>query len=267
MLNLKKVFYIKPSFIYHLGSKTYKIFTPKGRYFRLAELQGNRTATLTEFWRDQVVEVTPSLICLEMLRGKPLTADDKQQADAYIEYKLHQALAFKKDRISKAYDFSILKELSKFGLDKNLIDRSEEILSNVYLPITSAHGDFHSDNMIVIGHDLKIIDWSMFAKQGSFITDYIHFHNYRFAKANRESWTRSILKERKYINCLAKVLAIRPNDLRLAYSISRISGEIRQREDLNLVTSNEILKYNYVLTHLLNESAEATFLHNNSALQ
>ncbi len=266
MLKLNKVFNIKPSFIYHVGNKTYKVFTPKGRYFKIAELEGNKKAMLVEFWKDQVVEVTPNFICLEMHRGKPVTAKDRVKADQYIDNKLHQSLTFKKSKISDAYDFKSLKSLVKFGLDSNLIQRAEEILNHVFLPVTSAHGDFHSDNMIVIQNEIKVIDWSMFAQKGSYITDYIHYHNHRYAKKNKESWTVSILKEREYLTYLADMINVKPNDLRLAYSISRISGEINQRLDLKLVTQKEILKYNYVLNQLVNESTDATVFHNNTSL-
>ena len=266
MYSINKKFKVKPSYIYHIGATTYKIFTPVGNCDKSAEYKGNVKAASTKFWQDQVVIVKPNMLGLEMQRGVPVASVDQSKVNEFVEFKLQEALTFDFGKIHHAIAFDLLFKLSENGLDIKLVKQSEKILERIVLPITSAHGDFHIENIIMIDTNIKVIDWSMFALRGSFVTDYIHFYNYKLAKTNRESWTRSILKEGEYIDRLAQILGLSATDLRLAYSLSRISGEIRQRKSLKYVTRNDIIKYNYVLKQLLNDSPKSIIQCSDSSL-
>ncbi len=257
----------KPSFVYYFRKTVFKMFPPNGKAYKYAELQGNKDALLTDFWNGQVVKVKPAPFCLIMMKGKPVTQDEFEKAEEFIALKLQQALTYPKGPVYTAFDFVRLRKLEEYGLDFGLIDQAEEILKSVSLPVTTAHGDLHMGNLICVGHEIKIIDWSMFTNKGTFITDFIHFYNYDSAVKHRESWTISILKDQYYLNVLVQKFETTPNHLRLAYCINRISGETLQKQNFNQLSTKQIIKYNYVLNQIINEFREAVVQRCDSVIQ
>ncbi|MFD2247999.1 aminoglycoside phosphotransferase family protein [Pontibacter ruber] len=257
IIKLGRYHYSKPSFIYHFGKWTFKIFTPNGKASKIAELQGNHGALGSMFWSGQVLRIKHRLFYLVMKRGEPICAENSLLAEQFIESKLQEALGYPVQPSSNAFDFKYLRNLENIGLKPGLLEKAENILRSVNLPVTSAHGDLHQGNMVHVDHQIKIIDWSMFTCNGSFITDYIHYHNYGQAIYYRESWTESILKEQPYLDKLAQELQTTSNHLRLAYSINRISGEIGQLSNLEVIPEKVIAKYNYVLKNIIDEFKEA----------
>jgi hypothetical protein len=251
MLKLKRLLFHRPSFICHFGQRTYKVFTLAGKPFKRAEIKGNSNALEHEFWRGQVVEVTPKFFYLEMARGKPLVLSQHEDASFLVEAKLQEALTHSMYRASEAFDFKFLRKLENHGLNPGLLEQAESTLSTISLPLTSAHGDLHLGNMIRIGQKVKIIDWSMFSSKGSFVTDYIHFYNHQHAERTNASWTQSIIEEHDYLQALGRKLALHPDYLRLAYALSRISGATAQWEHVKRVPHLEITKYNFVLNQIL----------------
>ncbi|TXK46766.1 phosphotransferase [Pontibacter qinzhouensis] len=241
------------TFIFHLGSKTYKFFSPKKINYRHAELQGNKAALQTDFWAEHVLEVSPYPLGLTMATGKPVSGQMPESAEQFINRKLHQAISYPHHVITEAFNLEKMRQLIAFGLEADLLSYAETILKNIRLPITSAHGDLHPGNMLCLGNKLMIIDWSMFSAKGSFITDYIHYYNYSTALQHKESWSKAILREATYLSDLSATLSLPVPQLRLLYCLSRISGEVSQRKSAGEVLPRQIKKYNVVLKQVLNE--------------
>lgn len=55
-------------------------------------------------------------------------------------------------------------------------EKYQRFLSDIYLPSSSAHGDFHAGNIMLRGDDIKLIDWSNFSLNSSRLFDLIDYH-------------------------------------------------------------------------------------------
>ncbi len=245
----------RPTLIYHVGNRTYKVFTLYGANHKAAELSGNSGAMQVKFWKNQVLQIEPQLFGFAMQRGEPILPFSVEIADAFIASKLKQALQHPKKwrPVAEGLDFCRLHHLGHKGMCLRLLRKAEEELKTMYLPQTSSHGDLHIDNMILLNQQTKLIDWSMFNPRGTFVTDYIHYYNIREKVLSKESWTRSILKRHPEIEALASQVGSTPRRLKLAYALARISGETLQSKYLSRVATKQVEKYNYVLTHLQHE--------------
>ena len=239
------------SYIFHWRNTTYKLFTPFGGLIKNAELIGNRKALQTSFWSDKVIQVSPYPLSLAMVKGIPIAEPNLEQVERFISKKLEETLKYESQKANITYNYQKLQRLGKQGLDLRLIEACHKVMQQVELPITSAHGDLHIENMILVDQEIKLIDWSMYNCKGSFITDYIHFYNFMEAVKHNESWTIAILKDQDYLFLLAKRLNIAPVLLKTIYTLNRIAGEAGQYPRTNLLPTNQIAKYNSVLTHLL----------------
>ena len=239
------------SYIFHWRNTTYKLFTPFGGLIKNAELVGNRKALKTNFWSDNVIQVSPYPLSLAMVKGIPIAEPNLDQVERFISEKLEETLKYASQKSSVTYNYQKLRKLGKQGLDLSLIEACHEVMHQVELPITSSHGDLHIDNMILVSQEIKLIDWSMYNGNGSFITDYIHFYNFLEAEKKKISWTIAILKDQEYLLLLAKRLNVAPVLLKIVYTLNRIAGEAGQYPRTNLLPTNQVAKYNSVLTHLL----------------
>ncbi|MCJ8164121.1 hypothetical protein MKJ04_04655 [Pontibacter sp. E15-1] len=246
----------RPTLIYHVGNRTYKVFTPYGANHKAAELSGNSGAMQAKFWENQVLAIEPQLFGFAMQRGEPISPVSVEIADAFIAAKLRQALEQPNQwrTVAEGLDFCRLRHLGHKGMCLRLLRKAEEELNTVYLPQTSSHGDLHIDNMVLLDQQTKLIDWSMFNPRGTFVTDYIHYYNNQVKILSKESWTRSILKRHPEIEALASQVGSTPRLLKLAYALARISGETLQSRYLSRVATKQVEKYNYVLTQLQHES-------------
>jgi hypothetical protein len=245
------------TFIYHWNDKTYKLFTPLGNKSRIAEYNANKSALSADFWAHRVIKVRPHILSLSMDRGYPVSWEKPQLAEKFITSKLSEALLYPRQQCNEAYDFTQLLKLADYGFDRSLISQAENNLSALSLPLTSSHGDLHIGNIILVNNNIQIIDWTMYNHKGSFITDYIHFYNYMQTLKYGESWTVTILREQDYLNQLSLELNTTPSLLKLAYSISRIIGEINQYNSLSLIPISQITKYNNVLSNLISATSKS----------
>lgn len=226
---------------------------PVGRTSKGMEEAGNKCALKTHFWKKDVIQVRPHFLGLSMAKGIPATGAEAEEVERFVASKLEQALHYPTQRASKSFDFNKLRSLELHGMEKGLIQKIEALVGCVQLPATSAHGDFHLGNILFVGSAIKIIDWSMFSCKGSFITDYIHFYNFRNAVAHKESWSVAILKKAAYLESIASLCSTSPRHLRAVYCLSRISGELGLRKGAAHVHLNQIKKYNRILSFLTNE--------------
>lgn len=256
----------KDSYVYNAGRRTFKLFILEGKESKLAEVNGNKKAQDSIFWSDQVVKVKHNLFFLAMQKGIPMAVAGYDKAEHFVKQKMLQAKVYPIHRASLAFDFNRLRKLESYGLKPGLMESVEEILKPLLLPMTSAHGDLHIDNMICIADEVKVIDWSMYNEYGTFITDYIHFYNYRLAAKNKESWTRAIVKDQSYLKHLANEFDTTPDHLRLIYTVARISGETTQSRALRHISKRQIEKYNYVLNYLVNEFNKPEIQYCNTAV-
>ncbi|WP_162426738.1 hypothetical protein [Pontibacter pudoricolor] len=239
------------SYIFHWNDRSYKVFTPLGSVSKNAELRGNKKALLSDFWKEHVIEVSSSPLILAMRKGDPVLMEKVERAEEFINHKLQIILSKPGKKASSAYNFNRLYELCVFGLNEDLLKLSEQLLSSFHLPVTASHGDLHINNMILVTNEIKLIDWSMYNPDGSFVNDYIHFYNYLETLKENQSWTVSILKEHEYLKQLAKQLQTTDTLLKLSYAMSRINGEIGQYSSLRLIPKKQINKYNNVLFQLV----------------
>lgn len=240
----------KQSFILHLGHNTHKLFTPIGQASRIVELKGNKAALRMPFWKEYVVQVKANFFSLVMEKGLPLSKSNSFEAEQFVKQKLQHALTYPKQPFASTYNFEKIKKLEECGIKAGLLNKVKKYVENVNIPVTSAHGDLHAGNIVYIGKKLKIIDWSMFHETGTFLTDYIHFYNYKNAQANHESWTKSIIRGGLYLDELAACCTISPGQLKLIYCLWRIMGEVAQLEKVEDQKKRQIKKYNYALTYL-----------------
>jgi hypothetical protein len=240
--------------ILHLGHTTYKLFAPQNSLYRSSELEGNKKALKAGFWAGHVLKIEPHFLSLSMAKGEPLAPGNGHKIDAFISGKLMQTFYYPRQRMSEAFDFGMLHKLEAQGLIPGLLQESETILENTFLPITSSHGDFHAGNMLCIGEKIMLIDWDMFSARGSFITDYIHCLNYRSAQLQQESWTVAILRESAYLEELAQLFELTTRQLRLAYCISRMAGELQHHRSVQDLQPKRIQKYNRVLCACLDKA-------------
>jgi hypothetical protein len=247
----------KPSFVFHVGNRTRKYFTPRGISSRRTELIGNSLALQVDFWKEHVLAVKPIFWGLAMPKGVPMTWSKVSVVENFLKAKLNQALTYPTESVNKTIDFKKLYTLAPCGLNVKLIDTAEKKLDEVHLPVTSAHGDLHIGNIISYNKNIKVIDWSMFSAQGSFITDYIHFFNYRNYKRHiankKESWAESILRVDPYLSELSQHCAVPVRQLQLTYCLVRILGELKQKRSAEDLKKKQIRKYNKVLNRLLND--------------
>lgn len=243
------------TFILHLKSKTIKIFNPFNKTSQVAELSANKAALKAGFWKDRVVKVNPGFLILRMKRGKSIALKQSTLVETYLDESLYKALAYPHQPVNTQFDFNKILKLEPYGLKIRKINKAKEILKYTKLPSTSAHGDLHMGNMIELDGKLKIIDWSMYNRNGSFITDYIHYFIHKDAQSNKYSWTRAILKDNAPLNRLSLLLNININILKLTYAISRIHGEISQLQKLHLISERQIQKYNFVLKKLIKNAS------------
>lgn len=239
------------SYVFHWKEKTYKLFSPLGGTIKKAELNGNKAALKTTFWADKVIPVNSSPLSLSMVKGTPVTMPKLATVEVLIASKLSEALTYAPQQAWKTYNYKKLQQLGQQGLDLNLLEKCHTLLRPLNLPITSAHGDLHIENMILIEHEIKIIDWCMYNRKGSFITDYVHFYNFLESVKYNESWTISILRDQECFDLLARQLNTEVVLLKMIYVLNRIAGEVKQFTRRSLVPANQIAKYNTVLSHLI----------------
>jgi hypothetical protein len=239
------------SYIFHWKGRSYKVFTPFGSVSKKAELRGNKKALLSDFWKEHVIEVRSSPLILAMRKGEPVLLEKVERAEEFINNKLQEILSRPSEKASSAYNFKRLNKLCVLGLNEDLLQLSEQLLSSLYLPVTASHGDLHINNMILVADRIMLIDWSMYNPNGSFVNDYIHFYNYLESHKENQSWTVSILQEHEYLKQLAKTLQTTDTLLKLSYSMSRINGEAGQYSSLRLIPKKQINKYNHVLFQLV----------------
>lgn len=239
------------TYIFHWNNRSYKLFTPLGSVSKNVELTGNKKALLSDFWKEHVIEVSTSPLLLVMVKGDPVILDKAESAEKFIHHKLKEALSMTGRKASLTYNFNSLHALCAYGLNSDLLKRSKRLLSSLQLPVTASHGDLHINNMILVENKIKLIDWSMYNPDGSFVNDYIHFYNYLEALKENQSWTVSIVKEQVYLHELAEQLQTTDTLLKLSYSISRIYGEKEQYRSIRLIPKKQISKYNNVLSYLI----------------
>jgi hypothetical protein len=240
--------------ILHLGHTTYKLFAPQNRVYRSSELEGNKRALQAGFWAGHVLRIEPHFLSLSMAKGEPIAPGSTHKIDAFISDKLMQTFYYPRQRMSEAFDFAKLHKLETRGLMPGLLSKCKKILEDTFLPITSSHGDFHAGNMLCIGERLVLIDWDMFSPRGSFITDYIHCLNYRSAQLQQESWSLAILRQSAYLDELAQLFELTARQLRLAYCISRMAGELQHHRSIQDLQPKRIQKYNRVLCACLDKA-------------
>ncbi|WP_159439870.1 phosphotransferase [Pontibacter lucknowensis] len=221
-----------------------------GGAIKNAELCGNQKALQTKFWSDTVIQVNPFVLCLAMVKGTPVPESRMEQAEQFMAAKLEEALNHEWQQAHMTYNLMKLQKLGQQGLDLRLIEVCHNLLRHLKLPVTSAHGDLHIENMILIDEEIRIIDWCMYNRSGSFITDYIHFYNFAEAVKHNESWTVAIQKDSDYLRRLASHMSTEPGLLSIVYTLNRIAGEASQFPRTDLVPASQIDKYNAVLTHL-----------------
>jgi hypothetical protein len=240
--------------ILHLGHTTYKFFPPQNSLYRSTELEGNKKALEAGFWAEHVLKIEPHFLSLSMTKGEPIAPGSVHKIDAFISSKLMQCFYYPRQRMSEAFDFAKLQKLESCGLVPGLLSECEKILEDTFLPITSSHGDFHAGNMLCIGERIMLIDWDMFSPRGSFITDYIHCLNYRSAQLQQESWTVAILRKSAYLEELAQLFELSTRQLRLAYCIGRMAGELQHHRSVQELQPKRIQKYNRVLCACLDKN-------------
>lgn len=65
--------------------------------------------------------------------------------------------------------------------------------SSIKLPLTSAHGDLHIENIIITKDgSLKLIDWEYFRKNNSVILDILHFYVRELCRQKNVNWVEAI---------------------------------------------------------------------------
>ncbi|TPE42517.1 hypothetical protein [Pontibacter mangrovi] len=254
LLQATSRFFLSYTYIMHVGGKTYKMFSPWGETSRQAELQANQSALSSGFWSDSVVPVSPRSFCLSMPKGKGLGEAHHALANQFMHDGLQRCLAYPRRPVNSFFDLCRLQQLERYGLRKHLIMQAVALLSDTKLPATSAHGDLHIGNMVLLHEQIRLIDWAMYNSKGSFITDYIHYYNYQVAVQQKQSWTVAIQGECGYLLRLSQLLHVKVNLLRLAYAISRIYGEVWQQQKPHLVPAMQIQKYNMVLDKLIKKN-------------
>lgn len=239
------------SYIFHWRDTTYKLFTPLGGAIKSVELIGNQRAQQTSFWSDKVIQVRSYPLSLAMIKGIPVPEYKLKQVEQFVANKLEGALKYQQQQAHITYNYRELQKLERHGLDLRLAEECHELLRSLKLPITSAHGDLHIENMILVDQEIRIIDWSMYNPNGSFVTDYIHFYNFAEAVRNNESWTVSIQKDQDFLRFLAQRVDTEPVLLKAIYTLNRIAAEASQFTNTSLLPVNQIDKYNSVLNHIV----------------
>ncbi len=248
--------------IYQGRKSTYKFFPINNQSSKSAEANGNQKAMQSSFWKEHILEVKPGRFYLRMQTGKPVLKEDYNQLHLFIESKLDQTSLFPFKPGNEVLDVSVLKKINCLSIAQ--MNLAEEMMQHLQLPVTSAHGDLHIHNIINLHDEFKIIDWSMFSESGSFVTDYIHFHNYNLCSKKRESWTNTITTEHDWLLSLALRYETTTHQLRLAYAISRISGELAQTKSTDEAYKKTGKKYLTILKNLLDEFSKSKIQHHNT---
>jgi hypothetical protein len=241
----------KRSYFVSFNGYIIKFYHPKKYSYKSSEHSGNKAALLNPFFQKNVMPVKPIFGGLKMIKGSLISIDKIDHLELFIDRKLEESKQYPFKPFDEIIDFSFIKQLIEYGLNDSLFHLMVSNLRNVSLPSTGSHGDLHADNIVLISDTYKIIDWSMYSANGSFVLDYIHFNNYQIARQKNISWTMSILEDGCYLNNLSTEFNISVCKLRKTYCMSRIFGELSHRKKASKIKKKQIVKYNTLMEKLL----------------
>lgn len=116
-------------------------------------------------------------------------------------------------------------------------------LNNSKIPQSSAHGDFHQDNILIMEDKLYFIDWSRFSVSRSRLFDLIDYYIFS-TKEETESWMDVWLKE---LNELPRnIFGMNIRELYWhSYAVWKISDEIKILKTRN--SFNEYKRKKYIM--------------------
>lgn len=233
------------------GTRIYK-FIPKSsshRYY--LELWGNLAAQEDTFWRDFVVPVKPVACGFLMQRGRPATAIDQDKIKIFFASRLAELQWYPPQPVQQWLDLETIKSLAGQQSFERVVSIFENQLADLSIPTSPAHGDLHLGNIIFLNEQIRLIDWSMYRPQNSFLLDVVHFYIRQLCEQTEKSWTETIFMPLSPSQKLANDFGISVDQLRLLYASNRCSLEIGQYGGVSKLTDNKVNKYTRLIQNLL----------------
>ncbi|MDP3741148.1 MAG: hypothetical protein Q8R08_02355 [bacterium] len=129
-----------------------------------------------------------------------------------------------------------------------LLDKWKKHLMDIRLPMSSSHGDFFMDNILLEQGQLKFIDWWQFEKISCRYFDLINFQVFESKKPG-ESWMAVWLRNSK--NPPQRIFEIKiPDQTYLAYSVWKIARELKMLSLKGPLSQQKLQKYSKFIDYL-----------------
>lgn len=163
-----------------------------------------------------VIKVTP---CLEVIVNR---LDSSDLMEKYFATAFEDCNKWKRNRLKDLLDYKYFLEFIKNYLVESY-DWWFGYLNRALIESSSAHGDFHADNILVKGEKLFFIDWARYRFLSSRYFDLIDFYIF-FNRKNNDSWMD--VWQREYgLNRIFKVNI--NNNHWIAYAIWKTAEELK----------------------------------------
>ena len=145
-------------------------------------------------------------------------------------------------------DQLINSDLLKKKLDITISEHLN-LISKLKVPLTGAHGDLHSENIIFNNKkELKFIDWRNYRDRNTYIYDLLHLKIRDFCLKFNKSWTEVILDKTLDLSCyVPKEFSNQKLLFLIFYSLMTIDLEL----SLNQNNIDKINKFKHHLKSIL----------------
>lgn len=201
------------------------------------EKKGEKSAKLDLFWSEYLL---PGMFCGQLIKIARIgvsTSSKNQMAALNAHLKNHISNAKMTDGTWR----------DCFG-NLNLIFKNMELeegwLKKLFAmeKFTSVHGDLCASNVLMIGGEIRLVDWAGFRPSFWACYDLMHMDVVEAANSNGSSW-KSILIEWLDTKKIDRDTAAR-------YAISRCELEVEQDKALGRLTSQRKQKYSTILSEI-----------------
>lgn len=126
----------------------------------------------------------------------------------------------------------------------------ESIMENISMPLSSSHGDFYIENILIKENRIFFIDWSRYNNYSSRYFDLLDY--YIFSEKKKDvSWTEELLKKsNENLNSIYKIKIAK--DYFYAYALWKVAEEINILKVRKRFNEYKIKKYIVFLKKLKN---------------
>ena len=171
--------------------------------------------------------------------------------DRFIKDRFNYINTLPQVEFAKAVKLSSLKKYIFPDCDNKHVAQIYENTSNLVIHVGSTHGDYHLDNFVFDGNNIRLIDWTNY--HSIFWADYDILHFYICLLSSREhcKWI-DVVKSKQYIELSRTEIILKEYNLEhiSCYVLSRCELELAQDVRLSRLDENRIEKYKNMIAML-----------------